>query len=151
MSHAMTGKCLCGAVTVTLPHRVNEVGVCHCTMCRRWCSGPWMALTAPTRTRITGDSLKQYQSSWAAERGFCGVCGCLIFHRPRDGPELAVSAGLFDSHDFCITHEICHDAKPPYYRFDAASERRSSARLAVVWLPRLIARRIRRLFRKEPA
>ena len=110
-----------------------------------------MALTAPPQTRIEGGGLKVYKSSWVAERGYCGACGSHIFHRPQDGPEMAVSAGLFDDPDFSITREICHDAKPPYYRFDAASERRSSARLAVVWLPRLIARRIRRLFRKEPA
>ena len=64
---------------------------------------------------------------------------------------MAVSAGLFDGRHFSITRELCHDAKPPYYRFDATSERQSSARLAVVWLPRLIARRIRRWFRSGPA
>jgi len=148
---SMSGQCLCGAVTVILPHRVDAAGVCHCSMCRKWCSGPWMALTAPTGTRIKGNSVKLYQSSWAAERGFCGTCGCAIFHRPQDGPEMAVSAGLFDNRDFFITHEICHDDKPPYYRFDAASERQSSARLAVVWLPRLIARRLRRWFRRGSA
>ncbi len=57
---------------------------------------------------------------------------------------MAVSAGLFDDRDFSITREICHDSKPPYYRFDAVSERRGSARLAATWLPRLVVRRIRR-------
>jgi len=91
-----------------------------------------------------GDELAVYRSSAFAERGFCRRCGAHIFHRPQDGPELAVSAGLFQSADLHIVTEIFFDAKPPFYRFVANSEKRSSASMAQEWLPRLIRRRIRR-------
>lgn len=44
MANLPEGRCLCGGVTVRLPRRVNDVGVCHCATCRRWGSGPWMSL-----------------------------------------------------------------------------------------------------------
>jgi hypothetical protein len=146
---SMEGQCLCGEVRVTVPASIKDVGVCHCRMCRRWGSGPWMSIQAPSDTQIDGANLKVFRSSWAAERGFCGRCGSHIFHRPQDGPELAVSVGLFDEEHFHIGREICHDAKPPYYRFEADGERSSSAVLAVEWLPRLVWRRLLRTFRRR--
>lgn len=88
----MIGGCLCGGVTVSIERARDDVGVCHCRMCRQWTSGPWMALQAPD-ARIEGETLCVYAATAFAERGFCSVCGAHIFHRPKDGPELAVSAG----------------------------------------------------------
>lgn len=107
------GHCLCGRVTIRLPRALEEVGVCHCAMCRRWGSGPWMAVQAPD-AEIDGDSLRVYRSSGFAERGFCSSCGSDIFHRPRGGPELAISAGLFSDANLRIAREIFFDAKPPF-------------------------------------
>ena len=145
----MRGECVCGEVSVIMVKPIADVGVCHCRMCRRWGSGPWMSLQAPPETQIDGSALTVFRSSWAAERGFCGKCGSHIFHRPQDGPELAVSVGLFDGSEFQIAREICHDTKPPFYRFDANSERSSSAALALRWLPRLVWRRLSRPFRRR--
>ena len=139
----LTGRCLCGAVTVQLPSAMRDVGVCHCATCLNWNSGPWMALQAPG-TSISGDTLAVYRSSAFAERGFCRQCGTHIFHRPQDGPELAISAGLFLHADLHIAREIFIDHKPPYYRFEADSEKRSSLSMAREWLPRLLRRRAER-------
>jgi len=139
----LDGRCLCGGISVRLPELVDDVGVCHCAMCRRWGSGPWMSLQAP-RTIISGDSLIVYRSSVFAERGFCGACGTHIFHRPQDGPELAISAGLFPAAALHIAREIFFDAKPAFYRFVADSEKRSTASMAREWLPRLFWRRVMR-------
>ncbi|WP_186456842.1 GFA family protein [Sphingomonas suaedae] len=124
-----------------------DVGVCHCASCLRWNSGPWMSLQAPGAT-VSGDALVVYRSSAFAERGFCGRCGTHIFHRPQDGPEIAVSAGLFQHVELHIAREIFFDAKPPFYRFVADSEKRSSASMAREWLPRLLIRRMRRWLRR---
>ena len=93
-SKFFAGKCLCTAITVRLPEKVTDVGVCHCAMCRRWNSGPWMSFQVP-EAEITGKPLAVYRSSAFAERGFCARCGSHIFHRPQDGPELAISAGQY--------------------------------------------------------
>lgn len=142
----LSGTCLCGGVSVRLPIAMDDVGVCHCSTCRRWASGPWMALQAPGAS-IEGETLATYRSSGFAERGFCRRCGTHIFHRPQDGPELAVSAGLFDISGLHIAREIFHDAKPPFYHFVAVSEKRSNASMAREWLPRLLYRRIGRWIR----
>jgi len=146
----LEGKCLCGGVVVRLPAAMNDVGVCHCRMCRRWGGGPWMALQAPG-SLVSGDTLVVYRSSGFAERAFCGRCGAHIFHRPQDGPEQAISAGLFNITSLQVKREIFYDAKPPYYRFETASEKRSTASMAREWLPRILHRRIVRWLTKAPA
>lgn len=142
-SENLNGTCLCGMVKVQLVDASTDVGVCHCARCRRWNSGPWMSLQS-SKASVSGDSLVVYRSSAFAERGFCGRCGTHIFHRPQDGHELAVSAGMFPSANLQIAREICFDEKPPFYEFVAKSEQRSSASLAREWLPRLLSRRILR-------
>lgn len=107
-----------------------------------------MALQVPG-AQISGDSLRRYRSSRFAERGFCGVCGTHIYHRPIEGPELAISAGLFDDDAFHVAREIFIDRKPPWYRFVADSETRTTLSMAIEWVPRLIGRRLTRALRSR--
>lgn len=137
----MVGRCLCGDVTVTIGEPRDDVGVCHCRTCRRWTSGPWMALQAP-EARVEGEQLRIYHSSRFAERGFCAVCGTHIFHRPKTGPELAVSAGLFDTDDLHIAREIFTDNRPVWYRFVADSVKRTQLSMMAEWLPRMLWRKL---------
>ena len=129
-------------MTVTLPEPHRDVGVCHCTLCRKWGSGPWMALQVPGAS-ISGDTLRVYESSGFAERGFCKLCGTHIFHRPKGGPELAISAGLFDTRGFYVDREIFFDSRPSWYRFEADSRKRTQLSMAVEWIPKMIWRRIK--------
>jgi hypothetical protein len=145
-SDALVGSCLCHGITVTLPDVLTDVGVCHCPSCLRWNSGPWMSLQAPGAV-IEGDCLVIYRSSTFAERGFCRTCGSHVFHRPQDGPELAVFAGLFQDPRFFIAREIFYDTKPPFYHFVADSVRRSSGSMAAEWLPKLLVRRLMKRLR----
>jgi hypothetical protein len=147
MTDQQMGRCLCGGVTVTIPARVTDVGVCHCADCRTWTSGPWMALRAPPETRIEGASVKVFRSSAFAERGFCGTCGSVLFHRPQDGPEIAVSAGLFDPARFTLAREIFFDRKPAFYSFGQHTLKRSALAMAAAWGPRLLWRRMTRAAR----
>jgi hypothetical protein len=140
---SITGRCLCGGVSVVLDVAVHSVGVCHCNICRRWTSGPWMALQVPDAT-VVGESLKTFKSSSFAERGFCRICGAHIFHRPKLGRELAVSAGLFADPAQYIDREIFTDSQPRYYGFTNRGSRRSALSMAIEWLPKLIVRQIAR-------
>jgi hypothetical protein len=101
-----------------------------------------MAVQVPG-ARISGESLKTYRSSSFAERGYCSICGTHIFHRPSVGPELAVSAGLFDDPAQFIDREIFVDFQPPHYGFASRGDRRTSLSMALEWLPKLAWRRLR--------
>ncbi|MBX7535824.1 GFA family protein [Qipengyuania sp. GH1] len=140
------GRCLCGRILVTIPASKVEVGVCHCDTCRHWCSGPWMAVQAPDAT-VEGDTLEVFRSSPFAERGFCARCGSAIFHRPQDGPELAVSAGLFKPDDFSLSFQICTDRKPAFYTISEKTAVMTSRQLALRWAPKLLARRLLKIAR----
>ena len=104
-----------------------------------------MGLTAPAGARIEGDTLAVFASSSFAERGFCSVCGSAVFYRMRDGPEMELSAGLFDASHMRLSREIFHDTKPAFYAFGGEADKRTRAQVMRAWLPRLIGRRIARL------
>ncbi len=140
----LEGQCLCGGVTVRLPAPTYDVGACHCARCRRWGSGPWLSFQVPSAV-VSGKTLRVFRSSPFAERGFCETCGTHIFHRPQDGPELAVNSGLFPPDSLYIAREIFADTKPAYYPFAADSVRRSTNSMAAEWLPKLLWRRLRKL------
>ena len=36
LAEPVTGRCLCGAVTITVTAMQAEVDICHCAMCQRW-------------------------------------------------------------------------------------------------------------------
>ncbi|WAC25355.1 GFA family protein [Blastomonas sp. SL216] len=122
---------------------MHDVGVCHCHICRAWTSGPWMALQVP-EANVEGDDLAVFRSSSFAERGFCRTCGSHIFHRPIDGPELAISAGLFRDPAQFVAREIFVDSQPRQYRFEGVESRRTGVSMALEWLPKILKRRVLR-------
>ena len=104
-----------------------------------------MALQVPEAV-VTGATLVVFQSSAFAERGFCSKCGAHIFHRPKVGNELAVSAGLFSDPDQFIAREIFVDSQPASYGFENRGSRRTSLSMAMEWGPKLVWRNAKRLF-----
>lgn len=110
----MKGSCLCGAVSITAPP-ANEIGLCHCQMCRRWGSAPMHAVHCEGEVTFSGAEPQRYQSSDWAERGFCGNCGTHLFYFLRPANQYILSAGLFQDTDFRITTEVFVDEKPNHY------------------------------------
>ena len=106
-----------------------------------------MGLQAPATAKIEGETLAVYHSSMFAERGFCSVCGSNIFYRMQDGPELEVSAGLFDGAGMHLSREIFHDSKPPFYAFVGDTNKRTGASMKLEYAPRLIARKVGNIVR----
>lgn len=141
------GKCLCGGTTVTIDPPVTEFGICHCKSCRRWQSRPWLAIQAP-HAKIEGETLEVFRSSALAERGFCKKCGSHIFHRPIDGPELAVSIGLFeDSDEFAPKMAIFADHTPLWLHLDEKVPHYSGFMMTAIWAPKLLWRALTKPFR----
>ena len=73
---AISGKCLCGAVAFSASIAKPHVGACHCNMCRKWGSGPFMEVDCGTDVSYKGgENISTFSSSDWAERGFCSKCG----------------------------------------------------------------------------
>lgn len=114
----MKGNCLCGNVTIEVED-INTFEACHCTMCRRWGSGPLMAVHCSTEVNISGkESMTVYASSAWAERAFCHKCGTNLYYHQLGSKTFVLSLGLFQDHaNFDFTSQIFIDKKPDYYEF----------------------------------
>ena len=99
---ALTGHCLCGAVTITVAGEHDpRTGACHCRMCQRWTGGLFLCFNAKASgVTVTGE-VARYRSSAFAERAFCPRCGShLWFNNVEDGTEpdsYELMPGLFDA------------------------------------------------------
>lgn len=92
-----TGSCLCGAVKYEARNLRNVIA-CHCGQCRKQ-TGTYMSATAAkdvdfklTETR----GLKWYRASPAAQRGFCGECGSVLFWKGDGRDYISITAGSLD-------------------------------------------------------
>lgn len=94
-----SGGCLCGAVRYRVEGPLRGVIYCHCAQCRRQ-SGHFVAATSAALSDIAiegGAALRWFRASSAAERGFCGTCGSLLFWKPDGEARISIMAGGFDS------------------------------------------------------
>ena len=121
MSDRLKDECLCGAVRFTAQPEKAEMGVCHCSMCRRWTGGTYMAVDCGSqdKVQIEGDeALGVYRSSDHGERVFCTKCGTSLFWRLADGSHVSASAQSFDDPSvFKFNMEIFVDEQPNNYAF----------------------------------
>lgn len=112
------GQCLCGAVRFTVESVNPEFYACHCTMCLRWCGGPFLSVTAAGLKFEETEHLIVFESSEWAERGFCCVCGTNIFYHVIETADYDVNTGTFDdASSFKMIGEIFIDQKPATYEF----------------------------------
>lgn len=112
----MKGKCLCGSIEVSAPSQ-KEIGLCHCSICRRWSGGPMFVVHCGSDVQFDGASPATYRSSDWAERGFCGKCGTHLFYHLLQNNEFILVAGIFQDQDFELANEIFIDEKPAFYEF----------------------------------
>ncbi|MEE4189014.1 MAG: GFA family protein [Roseobacter sp.] len=100
MSAPLTGRCLCGAVEITVKGAHDpQPGICHCRMCQRWSGGIFMCFeAAPDAVTVTGEIIR-YPSSSFAERAFCQRCGSHLWMRDtvEDAGNYELMPGLFDA------------------------------------------------------
>ncbi|MBX8811555.1 GFA family protein [Pseudochrobactrum algeriensis] len=115
----LEGRCLCGSVQFSAKPVNDEMGACHCSMCRRWSGGVFLCVDCGDSLEITkGDDLGFYGSSAWGERGFCKVCGSTLMWRMQDGSHNVVSVQAFENpSQFRFTTEIYIDCKPDSYAF----------------------------------
>ncbi|MEM8819020.1 MAG: GFA family protein [Pseudomonadota bacterium] len=78
----MTGRCYCGAVSLTTTVRPQSVAYCHCIDCRRVTGAPVAAFAAfpEGSVSLTTDHVARF-SAPGIERQFCAVCGSAMTAR----------------------------------------------------------------------
>ena len=133
----VTGACLCGAVKITLTGQHNDVDICHCSMCRRWSSGPNMAIHVGKSIEIEGrDYVTVYPSSDWAERAFCRVCGSNLYYRIVEADDYVVSAGIFeDQSNRVLVSQFFIDEKPEFYDFANETKNLTGAEVFAMYAP----------------
>jgi len=128
------GGCECGAVRYAVPGRLRPIVACHCSQCRR-VTGHFLAATATRRSRLRllrDGGLKWYDSSEAARRGFCALCGSTLFWEPRGRDHISIAAGsLDDSRDLAIVCHIHVADKGAYYELDPGMKQVADGQFSV--------------------
>jgi len=135
----LKGQCMCGAVTVTAAPQRPNLAACHCEMCQRWASGPFISFQAAPGYAALGP-VRTYQSSGWAERAFCGECGSSIWYRmTAQGKHQGmayIAAGLFANAGDCqLDLEIYIDKKPTGYAFDSTCQKMTGAEVIAAFAP----------------
>lgn len=135
--NARSGHCLCGKVTFTISEGADEVGVCHCDMCRRWAGAPWFAVHCKTPVTFEGEKqIVRYRSSDWAERGFCGTCGSYLFYRILASDEYFISPFAFeDQSGLSFTSQVFIDEKPDWYAFANETKNMTGAEVFAMHAP----------------
>ncbi|WP_286833133.1 MULTISPECIES: GFA family protein [Acinetobacter] len=121
----MKARCLCGATQFEVQLRNHGVAACHSSMCRRQTGGPLMAIDIEDIHFVDQQYLSVFNSSEWAERGFCSVCGTLIFWRTKDHSFANINVftleELPDDLDFNL--EIYVDHQPAFYLFNNQTQK----------------------------
>lgn len=115
----MKGSCLCGSISFETKEMVEDVTACHCGMCNKWSSSPFIAIQLKEIFHVSGeDNIEHYQSSEWAERAFCKRCGTHLYYKSKKPEFYHFNAALFPEKGLKpISLEIFVDKKPTYYRY----------------------------------
>ncbi|MCP4711575.1 MAG: GFA family protein [Planctomycetes bacterium] len=134
----MTGACLCGGVKFHLDEAITNFGACHCEMCRRWTSGPFLARDCGKNVHFEGEeNIERYKSSDWAERGFCKICGSNLFYYVIPSGDYIMSVGAFDDpNGLEMKSQIFIDEKPNCYDFANDTKIMTGAEVMALYAPK---------------
>lgn len=106
---SVEGRCLCGAVRISVEAEIEGISACHCSLCRRWSGAAfWGFAVGASRVRVEGE-VARYRSSPFAERAWCPTCGTHLWLRDDDGP-YEFTPGLFEAaRDVPLSREVYAD------------------------------------------
>ena len=94
---SLSASCLCKGVNISIRGEFRPVINCHCIQCTKT-HGNYAAYTSVLEENIVFESkktLKWFNSSTKARRGFCNNCGASIFFKRSGSKSVSISAGLF--------------------------------------------------------
>jgi len=94
------GSCLCGEVQFAYTRAVTQVGMCHCSQCRKVSGTASNAVIVVPETDfewISGESLRRvFTKPTGWKTTFCGNCGSPVPQTLRGAAAYWVPAGLLD-------------------------------------------------------
>ena len=107
---ALTGRCYCGAVTLTASAEPQTVAYCHCADCRRWTGAPLPAFAAfdPDILALAPEVEEVAHPSGVTRRN-CAQCGSPLTARfPYLPGQVYVPLGLLDQAGDFAPEVHCH-------------------------------------------
>ena len=115
-------KCLCEGIKIKVKGKLRHVINCHCSQCMKT-HGNFAAYTACPENNIVfinKKTLKWYNSSGIAKRGFCSICGASIFYKLRKSKNISIAAGMFRNPTQLKSHSnIFTKGKLDYYKLNS--------------------------------
>ncbi|NNC24047.1 GFA family protein [Salinisphaera sp. USBA-960] len=141
MAHAETidlaGSCACGGVTFQIEaSEIRPVLECHCHTCRKTSGHVWAAFAVHRHdlTFTCDNTLRWFDSSTIARRGFCSNCGSSLFYEKFDHNQISVAAGVLNAPTGLIcAGAICADEAGDYYAPDPRLTTVADATLRAEW------------------
>ncbi len=119
MSHPLTGRCLCGAVSYTATAEPVMCGHCHCIDCRKSSgTGHCTHAMVPASAYSVAGELASYahkaDSGSMVVRHFCPACGCAIHSTNTGMPGIiAIRASSLDNPDAITPGMIVYASRAP--------------------------------------
>lgn len=94
-----TGRCYCGAVTISTTQAPQNIAYCHCIDCRRVTGAPVAAFAAFNEMAVTftPDEGSKITANPGVTRTFCAVCGSPLAGRYDYLPgQVYIALGVLD-------------------------------------------------------
>ena len=133
---SLTGRCLCGAVRFKGTASEPKVAACHCSMCRRWSSGPFFEVSCENASFEGEDNIAKIRSSEWAERAFCKKCGSNLYYHQIGSNEFQIAAGLLDDQSgLTLSLQVFIDEKPAFYTLSDRTETMTAAEVYAAYAP----------------
>lgn len=94
------GRCLCGAVEMTVTDAFEYVGYCHCSECRRFSGSAFSAFGRIAKSAVQivkgRDDIRHYAKSAQTVLGFCAHCGSSLYADKPGSDRLHLRLGVLD-------------------------------------------------------
>lgn len=115
-------SCLCTEIEYDVSLANLNLGICHCSMCRKNTGGTgfsfFYSLEKPTFTKQS--SLTLFNANGTAERAFCNQCGSTVYYHHLSDGGYCIPSGVIDDLDesnVTFGKEWCLTDKPNYYSY----------------------------------
>ncbi|HEX7873535.1 MAG TPA: GFA family protein [Sphingobium sp.] len=122
---SITGKCLCGSVSLAIDAEPITARLCWCRVCQSLAAGnAAVNVVFPTEAVATTGEVRWYESvadsGNAMRRGFCPTCGTSVFSIAEVRPHLTiVRAGVLNDADSVSPQAIIWtDSAPKWSKLD---------------------------------
>lgn len=95
------GSCLCGAVTFEIDGTIEDIVMCHCSLCRKAQGSAYATNGLVDKSAFTlhgEDKLTSYESAPGNVKYFCSVCGSPMLNRSAKRPgKVRIRLGTVES------------------------------------------------------